>query len=49
MRGGTMAAIDAGINIENYKEGEERIATCTKNIYGMAGLKYGINESKILE
>ena len=49
MRGGTKAAFDAGINIETYKEGEERIATCTKNRYGMAGLKYGINESKILE
>ena len=49
MRGGTKAAFDAGINIETYKDGEERIATCAKNRYGMAGLKYGINESKILE
>ncbi len=49
MRGGTKAAFDAGINIETYKEGEERIATCTKNRYGVAGLKYGINEGRILE
>jgi DNA replication protein DnaC len=48
MRGGTKAAFDAGINIETYKEGEERIATCTKNRYGMAGLKYGINEGRLL-
>ena len=48
MRGGTKAAFDAGINIEAFKEGEERIAVCTKNRYGMTGLRYGINERRLL-
>ncbi len=48
MRGGTKAAFDAGINIETFKEGEERIAVCTKNRYGITGLRYGINEGKLL-
>jgi hypothetical protein len=47
MRGGTMAAYDAGINIETSIEHGKRIAVCKKNRYGKTGLKYLIDAMEI--
>ncbi|MBI2270281.1 MAG: AAA family ATPase [Bacteroidetes bacterium] len=47
MRGGTMAAFDAGINIETSIVDGKRIAMCTKNRYGKTGIRYFIDERVI--
>lgn len=44
MRGGTMAAFDAGINIETSIIDNKRFAICSKNRYGNTGVKYWIDE-----
>lgn len=44
MRGGTMAAFDAGVNIETSIIETKRFAICTKNRYGDTGIKYSIDE-----
>ena len=49
MRGGTMAAFDAGINIETSVVDGKRIAVCTKNRYGKTGVKYFIDERKLAQ
>ncbi|MES2836492.1 MAG: AAA family ATPase [Bacteroidota bacterium] len=49
MRGGTMAAFDAGINIETSIVDGKRIAICTKNRYGKTGIKYFTDDRKIEE
>jgi DNA replication protein DnaC len=48
MRGGTMAAFDAGINIETSIIEAKRVAICTKNRYGNTGIMYCIDERNIL-
>lgn len=48
MRGGTMAAFDAGINIETSIIDGKRIAICTKNRYGKTGVKY-FTDDRIVE
>ncbi|MBL0047046.1 MAG: hypothetical protein IPP32_02980 [Bacteroidetes bacterium] len=47
MRGGTMAAFDAGVNIETSIIENKRFAICSKNRYGNTGIKYWIDERVI--
>jgi hypothetical protein len=47
MRGGTMAAFDASVNIETSLQGGERTAVCTKNRFGRCGLIYLIDKQMI--
>ena len=49
MRGGTMAAFDAGVNISTFIHLNKRYAECKKNRYGRTGIIYSIDQRKIID